>query len=57
MILVTWPVPTVRSPSWIEKCMLSAMRVAWASCTVTSVQSPPGITISVPSGKVIVPVT
>ncbi len=55
-ILVTRPEPTVRPPSRIAKPRPSSMAMGWMSATVISVLSP-GITISVPSGRVITPVT
>lgn len=56
MILVTRPEPTVRPPSRIAKPRPSSIAIGWMSATVISVLSP-GITISVPSGRVITPVT
>ncbi len=56
MILVTRPEPTVRPPSRIAKPRPSSMAMGWMSATVISVLSP-GITISVPSGRVMTPVT
>ena len=56
MILVTRPEPTVRPPSRIAKPRPSSIAIGWMSATVISVLSP-GITISVPSGRVMTPVT
>lgn len=56
MILVTRPAPTVREPSRIAKRRPSSMATGWISSTVISTLSP-GITISVPSGRVTTPVT
>ena len=56
MILVTLPEPTVRPPSRIAKPRPSSMAIGWISSTVISVLSP-GMTISVPSGSVMTPVT
>jgi hypothetical protein len=42
-IVVTWPVPTVRSPSWIEKCVPACMGPAAPLCpgsSATSIASP-----------------
>jgi hypothetical protein len=55
-ILVTRPEPTVRPPSRMAKPRPSSMAIGWISATVISVLSP-GITISVPSGRVMTPVT
>src|ERR1019366_9300461 len=55
-ILVTRPEPTVRPPSRIEKVRPSSMAMGLPSSTVISVLSP-GITISVPEGSSMVPVT
>src|SRR5690606_38595844 len=56
MILVTRPAPTVRPPSRIAKRRPSSMATGWISLTLISVLSP-GMTISVPSGRVTTPVT
>ncbi len=56
MILVTRPEPTVRPPSRMAKPRPSSMAMGWISSTLISVLSP-GMTISVPSGRVITPVT
>ena len=56
MILVTRPEPTVRPPSRMAKPRPSSMAMGWISSTLISVLSP-GMTISVPSGSVITPVT
>ncbi len=56
MIFVTVPAPTVRPPSRMAKPRPSSMAIGWISSTVTSVVSP-GMTISVPSGSVMTPVT
>ena len=56
MILVTRPEPTVRPPSRMAKPRPSSMAIGWMSSTVISVLSP-GMTISVPSGRVMIPVT
>jgi hypothetical protein len=56
LILVTVPAPTVRPPSRIAKRRPSSIAIGWMSSTVISVVSP-GITISVPAGRVITPVT
>ena len=55
-ILVTRPEPTVRPPSRMAKPRPSSMAMGWMSSTVISVVSP-GMTISVPSGSVMTPVT
>lgn len=55
-ILVTWPAPTVRPPSRMANFRPSSMATGWISETVISVLSP-GMTISVPSGRVTTPVT
>ena len=55
-ILVTRPEPTVRPPSRMAKPRPSSMAIGWMSSTVISVLSP-GMTISVPSGSVMTPVT
>ncbi len=56
MILVTRPAPTVRPPSRMAKRRPSSMATGWISLTSISVLSP-GMTISVPSGRVTTPVT
>src|SRR5699024_2847177 len=56
MILVTRPEPTVRPPSRMAKPRPSSMAIGWISSTVISVLSP-GMTISVPSGSSMTPVT
>ncbi|MDQ1047881.1 hypothetical protein QFZ76_006117 [Streptomyces sp. V4I2] len=56
LILVTWPAPTVRPPSRIANFRPSSMATGWMSSTFISVLSP-GMTISVPSGRVTTPVT
>ncbi|KZM35040.1 hypothetical protein OJAG_22040 [Oerskovia enterophila] len=56
MIFVTRPEPTVRPPSRMAKPRPSSMAIGWISATVISVLSP-GMTISVPSGSVMTPVT
>ena len=56
MIFVTRPEPTVRPPSRMAKPRPSSMAIGWMSSTVISVLSP-GMTISVPSGSVMTPVT
>ena len=56
MIFVTVPAPTVRPPSRMAKPRPSSMAIGWISSTVMSVVSP-GMTISVPSGSVMTPVT
>jgi len=53
---VTVPAPTVRPPSRMAKPRPSSMAIGWISSTVMSVVSP-GMTISVPSGSVMTPVT
>ena len=55
MIVPTTPAPTVRPPSRIAKRSPSAIATGWIKVTVMSVLSP-GITISTPSFKSIVPV-
>ena len=55
-ILVTRPAPTVRLPSRMANSRPSSMAMGWSNSTVISVLSP-GMTISVPSGSVTVPVT
>src|SRR4051794_23166106 len=56
MILVTRPAPTVRPPSRMVKPMPSSIAIGWMRSTFMSVLSP-GMTISVPSGRVTTPVT
>src|SRR5262249_41808792 len=56
MILITPPAPTVRPPSPMAKRRPSSMAMGLPSSTVMLMLSP-GITISVPSGRVMVPVT
>lgn len=56
LILVTWPAPTVRPPSRMANFRPSSMATGWISSTDISVLSP-GMTISVPSGRVTTPVT
>ena len=56
VILVTLPEPTVRPPSRMAKPRPSSMAIGWISSTDISVLSP-GMTISVPSGSVMTPVT
>lgn len=56
LILVTWPAPTVRPPSRMANFRPSSMAMGWMSSTFISVLSP-GMTISVPSGRVTTPVT
>src|ERR671918_465175 len=56
MISVTTPEPTVRPPSRIAKRRPSSMAMGWMSSTVISMLSP-GMTISVPSGRLATPVT
>jgi hypothetical protein len=55
-ILMTRPEPTVRPPSRMAKPRPSSMAMGWISVTEISVLSP-GMTISVPSGSVMTPVT
>src|SRR4051794_4080157 len=55
-ILVTRPAPTVRPPSRMANRRPSSMAMGWMSSTVISVLSP-GMTISVPEGRVTTPVT
>ena len=55
-ILTTVPAPTVRPPSRIAKRRPSSMAIGWIRLTVISVVSP-GMTISVPSGREMTPVT
>ena len=56
MISVTFPAPTVRPPSRIENFVPFSMAIGAISSTVISTLSP-GITMSVPSGSVMTPVT
>ena len=56
VILVTRPAPTVRPPSRMANRRPSSMAIGWISSTDISVLSP-GMTISVPSGRVTTPVT
>src|SRR3954468_4254267 len=56
VILVTRPAPTVRPPSRIANLRPSSMAIGLPNSTVIATLSP-GITISVPSGNWIVPVT
>ena len=55
-IFMTRPAPTVRPPSRIAKRRPSSMAIGWISSTFISVLSP-GMTISVPSGRLTTPVT
>src|SRR5712691_11249927 len=55
-ILATTPAPTVRPPSRIAKRKPSSIAIGTRSST-SIVMLSPGITISVPSGSVTVPVT
>ena len=55
-ILMTRPEPTVRPPSRMEKVRPSSMAIGLPRVTVISVLSP-GMTISVPAGSSMVPVT
>jgi len=55
-ILVTCPAPTVRPPSRMANCRPSSMAIGWISFTSILVLSP-GMTISVPEGRVTTPVT
>src|SRR5947209_17029421 len=55
-IFVTRPAPTVRPPSRMAKRRPSSMAMGWMSSTFMFTLSP-GMTISVPSGSVIWPVT
>ncbi len=55
-ILETTPAPTVRPPSRIAKRVPSSIAIGAISSAVILTLSP-GITISVPSGRVIAPVT
>src|SRR5690606_15897799 len=54
--LTTLPAPTVRPPSRMAKPRPSSIAIGWIRVTVISVVSP-GMTISVPSGSVMTPVT
>ncbi len=56
VILTTWPAPTVRPPSRMANFRPSSMAMGWISSTLMAVLSP-GMTISVPSGRVTTPVT
>ena len=56
MISATTPAPTVRPPSRIAKRRPSSIAIGTISSTETATLSP-GITISVPSGRVTTPVT
>ena len=56
MIVATRPDPTVRPPSRIAKVRPCSIAIGWISSIVISTLSP-GIHISVPSGRVIRPVT
>src|SRR3954447_5375041 len=56
VILVTRPAPTVRPPSRIANRRPSSMAIGLPNSTVIATLSP-GMTISVPSGNWIVPVT
>jgi len=55
-ILTTVPAPTVRPPSRMANRIFSSMATGWINFTIMFTLSP-GITISVPSGKVTSPVT
>ena len=55
-ILVTRPEPTVRPPSRMEKVSPSSIAIGLPRFTTISVLSP-GMTISVPAGSSMVPVT
>ncbi len=55
-ISVTIPEPTVRPPSRIEKVVPCSIATGWINST-SMVTLSPGMTISVPSGNTIVPVT
>src|SRR3954451_16527326 len=55
-IPVTTPEPTVRPPSRMAKRRPSSMAIGWISSIVISTLSP-GMTISVPSGRLATPVT
>src|SRR5690606_5001015 len=56
MILATRPAPTVRPPSRMANFRPSSIATGWISWTAIPVLSP-GMTISVPSGRVTTPVT
>lgn len=55
-IVATTPAPTVRPPSRIENLVPSSIAIGAINSTVISTLSP-GITISTPSGRVMIPVT
>ena len=56
MIVATRPDPTVRPPSRIAKDRPCSIAIGWISSMVISTLSP-GMHISVPSGRLITPVT
>ena len=56
MMLATRPEPTVRPPSRIAKVSPFSMAIGWISSMVISTLSP-GMHISVPSGRLMTPVT
>ena len=56
MIVATRPDPTVRPPSRIAKRSPCSIAIGWISSIVISTLSP-GMHISVPSGRLITPVT
>ena len=56
MIVATRPDPTVRPPSRIAKVRPCSIAIGWISSIVISTLSP-GMHISVPSGRLITPVT
>ena len=56
MIVATRPDPTVRPPSRIAKVRPWLIAIGWISSIVISMLSP-GIHISVPSGRLLTPVT
>ena len=56
MIVATRPEPTVRPPSRIAKVRPCSIAIGWISSMVISTLSP-GMHISVPSGRLITPVT
>ena len=56
MTLATTPAPTVLPPSRIAKRSPSSIAMGWIKLTVIEMLSP-GITISVPAGNSIEPVT
>ena len=56
MMLATTPAPTVRPPSRMAKRSFSSIAIGTISAT-SIVTLSPGITISVPSGNVTMPVT